>query len=64
MWSASRWHAFMVMSALADLKSSGINSPLDLLTFPWEKQPDSIPTEEEAEDLSRMIDELNSKVDS
>lgn len=64
MWSAMRWHAYSVMSAIpyTDLQKAGIRKPSDLLDFPWERNaPDEadIPTEDVVEETIRMLREMN-----
>lgn len=51
------------MSAMADLKGSGINSDLDLITFPWEREEmeENLPSEEEVADMTDMIESINSQ---
>lgn len=66
MWSAMRWHAFRVMSAMpyTDLSRAGINKPSDLIEFPWDKKELSdadIPTDDEVEETLTMLKEMNGK---
>lgn len=40
LWSSSRWQTYYIMSAFVGsdgMKKAGINSPKDLMEFPWEK---------------------------
>lgn len=63
MWSASRWQAYNIMAAWADLAKAGIHSPKDLLQFPWEKTTAkaSIPTDEEVEEMKQILLEMQSE---
>lgn len=63
LWSAMRWHAYNVMSAIpyCDLKKGGIRKPQDLITFPWEEHKASLPTEDEKEDVLRDIQAFRKK---
>ena len=62
-WEQARLNAFFIMSAMADLKGAGINSDLDLITFPWEREEmeANLPSEEEVADMTDMIDSINSQ---
>ena len=62
-WEQARLNAFFIMSAMADLKGSGINSDLDLITFPWEREEmeANLPSEEEVADMTDMIESINSQ---
>ena len=41
------------------MREDHINSPRDLLTFPWEKEPAPAITEEEAAELLAEMEEMN-----
>ncbi len=59
LWSATRWHAFNIMSAIpyCDLRQNGIFEPTDLIKFPWER---SVPvSDEEVEDVLASIEDYN-----
>ena len=59
LWSAARWHAYQVMSAMpyTDLKKAGICRPTDLITFPWEKgEKAGLPGEDEMEEYRRDME--------
>lgn len=61
-WSATRWQTFYIMGTWADLRKAGIHRPKDLLEFPWEKHivnDADIPTDDEVEDMRRMLAEMN-----
>ena len=63
-WEQARLNAFYIMSAMADLSKAGIRSDLDLITFPWEKdvtKRDSLPSDEEVEEMRKMMKELNER---
>lgn len=62
LWSVTRWHAFNIMSAIpyTDLQKAGITKPTDLIKFPWEMEPSAPITDEEAEELKREMEALNS----
>lgn len=66
MWSAMRWHAFNIMSAMpyTDLQKAGITKPSDLIQFPWDKAivtEADIPTDEEVEETVQLLQQMNSK---
>ncbi len=68
MWSAVRWQTYNLMCvSMADLKKAGINSPTDLIKFPWDKNDDiesssgGIISEEEIQRLRNLMMEENSK---
>ena len=64
LWSAIRWHAYNVMSAMpyTDLQKAGIRSPHDLLPLDWDKEDrGDLPSEEEVNDLVGMINGLNER---
>ena len=61
-WEQARLNAFYVMSAMTDLSKAGIRSDRDLITFPWEKgvtKCDSLPSDEEVEEMRQMMKQLN-----
>ena len=63
-WEQARLNAYYIMSAMADLSKAGIRSDLDLITFPWEKdvtKRDSLPSDEEVEEMRKMMKELNER---
>ena len=63
-WEQARLNAFYVMSAMTDLSKAGIRSDRDLITFPWEQgvtKCDSLPSDEEVEEMRKMMKELNER---
>lgn len=45
------------------LAKAGIQNPIDLLPFPWEKEADSnLPTEEEIADMQAEMDAMNKQL--
>lgn len=64
MWSAARWHAYNIMSAMpyTNLQKAGIHKPSDLIQFPWDVESDAdIPSDEKIEEMRRMLQEENEK---
>ncbi len=61
MWSAIRWHAYNVMSAIpyTDLRKAGINSAMDLLPLPTDKPDEVAITDEERDSMQQEMDMLN-----
>lgn len=61
MWSAIRWHAYNVMSAMpyVDLRKAGINSVTDLLQLPFDKPEVVNVTDDERDEMQREMDMLN-----
>ena len=64
MWSAMRWHAFNIMSAMpfTDLQKAGITKPSDLIQFPWDKAivtEADIPTDEDVEETVQLLREMD-----
>lgn len=57
MWSATRWHAFNIMSAMpyVDMKKAGLNRPSDLIQFPWDSDVVGDDEIEELQDLMRSM---------
>ena len=62
LWSATRWEVYCLMTAQKGskgMREDHINSPRDLLTFPWEKEPAPAITEEEAAELLAEMQAIN-----
>ena len=66
MWSAVRWHAYRIIGAMpyVDLHKNGINSPRDLIQFPWDN--DNAPkactaTEDDIEEMQQILKDMNKK---
>lgn len=60
----TRWATFMQMcTGMADIKKAGINSAEDLIKFSWEKEDDedNKPSDDEVEEMRRMLQEENRK---
>lgn len=69
MWSAIRWQTYNLMCvSMADIKKVGIYRPTDLLKFPWEDDTITAsgnqPTDEEIENLRRMMQEENARIEA
>ena len=63
-WSSTRWLAFNLMSAQVGsdgMHKSGINSPTDLIKFPWERTETDLPSEDDIEEMQAMMASMNSK---
>lgn len=58
LWSAARWHAYNIMNAIpyCDMRKAGINSPTDLISFPWDKENDAPPLSEQ--EVAQMQEEM------
>ena len=69
-WSMTRWQTYYIMLAQTgsdNLKKSGINSPTDLIKFPWDNMDyynNDAPSEKEIEELRRQMREENEKLKS
>lgn len=64
MWSAARWHAYNIMSAMpyTDLQKAGIRKPSDLIQFPWDRNMPTeadIPTDEEVDETLQLLQDMN-----
>ena len=57
MWSATRWHAFNIMSAMpyVDMKKAGLNRPSDLIQFPWDSDPEPPVSDDEIDELQDLM---------
>jgi hypothetical protein len=58
MWTAMRWHAFNLMSAMpyCDLQKAGIRNPTDLMKFEWDKRmPDRELSDEEIAESEELL---------
>ena len=61
-WSSTRWLAFNLMSAQLGsdgMHKSGINSPTDLIKFPWENPDTELPSENDIEEMQQMMASMN-----
>lgn len=62
LWSASRWQTYNLMTAQVgsdNMKKSGINSPTDLIRFPWDTDRALPISQEEIDELQKEIDYFN-----
>jgi len=55
-WESARWHGWLITSSLAG-KNSTIESPQELVSFPWEKRKDKFKEEEDEEQLQILLQE-------
>lgn len=63
LWSATRWQTYNLMCvSMADIKKAGINSPTDLIKFPWEKETTSLPTQAEIDELQAEMASINAQL--
>ena len=61
LWSSTRWQTYNIMASFVGgdkLSEKGINSPKDLLKFPWDTQPVSL-SKSEVEEMQAEIDAIN-----
>ena len=62
LWSSTRWQTYNIMASFVGgdkLSEKGINSPKDLLKFPWDTQPVPL-TSDEVKEMQAEIDAINS----
>lgn len=60
-WSQTRWQTYHLMSvSMADLKKAGINSPKDLIAFPWETDH-RMPTPDEVAQICNELAAINAE---
>ena len=70
MWSACRWQTYHILRAsFIDLKAAGINSPADLISFPWDNPDEetgsgNMPTDEEIAQMQAEMREYNKRIDN
>lgn len=65
LWSAERWSTYHIMAAFVGgdkLAEKGVHKPQDLIKFPWESEPVSPITQEEAAELQAEIDAINASL--
>ena len=63
LWSSTRWQTYNIMASFVGgdkLSEKGINSPKDLLKFPWDTQPVSL-SKSEVEEMQAEIDAMNAQ---
>lgn len=61
-WSAARWQTYNLMSAQVGsegMRKSGINSPTDLIKFPWETTDAELPTDDDIAEMQQMMAAMN-----
>lgn len=76
LWSATRWQTYYTMLSACGsegMEKAGIYSPMDLMTFPWERNPNNeesegtILTDEQVqkmkEDMQRFNEEQQKRAD-
>ena len=64
-WSATRWQTYYLMAAQVGsdgLRKSGINSPTDLIKFPWERTAATLPSEDEVAELVAEMKAMNDAI--
>lgn len=62
-WESARFISLVIASINRDPKRPPLVAK-DLITFPWEdSEPLDVPTEDEIEELKRMMREENEKID-
>lgn len=64
LWSATRWQTYNLMASFVGgdkLSEHGINSPKDLLKFPWDYEPTPPITPNEVKALQDEIAALNAQ---
>ena len=54
--SMTRWSTYMIMcTGMADLKKAGIHNVTDLMKFPWDKETESMYSEEEMAAIAAQL---------
>lgn len=67
LWSSTRWQTYRLMEAFCgskNLRESGINSPTDLIQFPWEKTTANLPSQDEIDELQAEMAAINDNIKS
>ena len=62
LWGVTRWQTYRIMEAQVGsegMRKANLNSPRDLIEFPWEKEPAPAITEEEAAKLLAEMQAIN-----
>jgi len=65
LWSAVRWQTYKLMEAQGGtehLRKNGINSPADLIQFPWDREPTPTLTDEERKEMQAEMDAENASI--
>lgn len=58
LWEATRWQTFCIALALGAGKD--FSRPSDLMAFPWEDEQSELPTEEEIDEMTELLNNINS----
>lgn len=58
LWEATRWQTFCIVGALGAGKD--FSRPSDLMAFPWEDEQSELPTEEEIDEMTELLNNINS----
>jgi hypothetical protein len=58
LWEATRWQTFCIVQALGAGKD--FSRPSDLMAFPWEDEQSELPTEEEIDEMTELLNNINS----
>ncbi len=64
-WSIARWETFHLMAAFCggkNLQESGIHSPVDLIQFPWDYQPNKGGDDDSLQPTPAVVEELRRKM--
>ena len=61
LWEATRWQTFCIVGALGAGKD--FSRPSDLMAFPWEDEQSELPTEEEIDEMTELLNNINNEKD-
>ena len=64
MWSATRWQTYRIMEAFVGSEGmikANLNSPKDLMEFPWEKDAPPPLTDDEVKQIQEELAALNAQ---
>jgi len=64
LWSVTRWQTYYIMASQMGsdgMRKSNINSPRDLIEFPWEKEAPPPLTDAEIAELQAELAALNAQ---
>ena len=64
LWSSTRWQTYNIMASLVGgdkLSEKGINSPKDLIKFPWDTDQRSPLSDDDIADLQAEIAAMNAQ---
>ena len=65
LWSSTRWQTYNIMASFVGgdkLSEKGINSPKDLLKFPWDSAPVTPLTSDEVKEMQAEIAAMNAQI--